>query len=55
MTESTCLRRQNPTKWLTAAAMLMALNIALSSFSVPVPGGHLYLCLLYTSPSPRDS
>ena len=43
MTESTCLRRQNPTKWLTAAAMLMALNIALSSFSVPVPGGHLYL------------
>lgn len=30
-------------KWLTATAMLMAMNIALSSFGVPVPGGHLYL------------
>lgn len=43
MSESVCLRKKNPTKWLTAAAMLMALNIALSSFGVPVPGGHLYL------------
>ena len=24
--------------------VLMAMNIALSSFGVPVPGGHLYLC-----------
>ena len=31
-------------KWLTATAMLTAMNIALSSFGVPVPGGHLYLC-----------
>lgn len=31
------------TKRLCAAAMLMALNIALSSFGVPVPGGHLYM------------
>lgn len=23
--------------------MLMAMNVALSSFGVPVPGGHLYL------------
>lgn len=30
-------------KWLTTTAMLMAVNIALSSFGVPVPGGHLYL------------
>ena len=30
-------------RWLTATAMLMAMNIALSSFGVPVPGGHLYL------------
>lgn len=30
-------------RWLTVTAMLMALNIALSSFGVPVPGGHLYL------------
>ena len=29
--------------WLTVTAMLMALNIAMSSFGVPVPGGHLYL------------
>lgn len=28
---------------LTLAAMFMALNIVMSSFSVPVPGGHLYL------------
>ncbi len=37
---STTLR---PVKWLTTTAMLMAMNIALSSFGVPVPGGHLYL------------
>ena len=29
---------------LTATALFMAMNIALSSFGVPVPGGHLYLC-----------
>ncbi|MDK2789123.1 MAG: hypothetical protein PWP07_2368 [Epulopiscium sp.] len=29
---------------LTATAIFMAMNIALSSFGVPVPGGHLYLC-----------
>ena len=29
---------------LTIAAVLMAMNIALSSFGIPVPGGHLYLC-----------
>ncbi|HBL40736.1 MAG TPA: ECF transporter S component [Ruminococcaceae bacterium] len=28
---------------LTATALFMALNIAFSSFGVPVPGGHLYL------------
>lgn len=31
------------TVWLCTTAMLMALNVALSSFGVPVPGGHLYL------------
>lgn len=30
-------------RWLAVTAMLMAMNIALSSFGVPVPGGHLYL------------
>ncbi len=29
---------------LTTAAVFMALNIAFSSFGIPVPGGHLYLC-----------
>lgn len=28
---------------MAVTAMLMAMNIALSSFGVPVPGGHLYL------------
>lgn len=32
------------TKRITFAAFFMALNIALSSFGVPVPGGHFYLC-----------
>lgn len=30
--------------WLTTTALFMAMNIALSSFGVPVPGGHFYLC-----------
>lgn len=29
--------------WLCVTAMFMALNIVMSSFGVPVPGGHLYL------------
>ena len=29
--------------WLCTTAMLMALNVAMSSFGVPVPGGHLYM------------
>lgn len=29
---------------LTVTALLMAMNIVLSSFSIPVPGGHLYIC-----------
>ena len=39
----TQLRKTNPTKWLTVTAMLMAMNVVMSSFSIPVPGGHLYL------------
>ena len=31
------------TRRLTLAAVFMAMNIALSSFGLPVPGGHLYL------------
>ena len=43
MSSATDLRKVRPVKWLTVTAMLMALNIAMSSFSIPVPGGHLYL------------
>lgn len=30
-------------QWMAVTATLMAMNVALSSFGVPVPGGHLYL------------
>lgn len=32
------------TRRIAIAAVFMAMNIVLSSFSIPVPGGHLYLC-----------
>lgn len=31
------------TKWICVTAMFMALNVVMSSFSIPVPGGHLYM------------
>ncbi|MDD6873450.1 MAG: ECF transporter S component [Clostridiales bacterium] len=31
------------TQWLCLTAMFMALNVIMSSFSIPVPGGHLYM------------
>ncbi len=31
------------TLWLCITALFMALNVAMSSFGVPVPGGHLYM------------
>lgn len=34
---------RNTTLWLCTTGLLMAMNIALSSFGVPVPGGHFYL------------
>lgn len=37
------LRKKKPVLWLTVTAMLTAINVVLSSFSIPVPGGHLYL------------
>ncbi|NLG89087.1 MAG: ECF transporter S component [Clostridiaceae bacterium] len=36
-------QNKNTTVKLTITALFMAMNIALSSFGVPVPGGHLYL------------
>lgn len=35
--------KKNTTFKLCITALFMALNIAMSSFGVPVPGGHLYL------------
>ena len=31
------------TLYITTTALLMAINVAMSSFGVPVPGGHLYM------------
>ena len=38
--------KNNPKRtvlWLCVTALFMALNVVMSSFSVPVPGGHLYM------------
>lgn len=43
MSEKKEHRKLSPAKWITVTALFMAMNIALSSFGVPVPGGHLYL------------
>lgn len=36
-------RIKNPTRWLCLTALFMGLNVVMSSFGIPVPGGHLYL------------
>ncbi len=43
MNQPQSLRAAHPARWLAVTAMLMAMNIALSSFGIPVPGGHFYL------------
>ncbi len=35
--------KKKSTVWLCITAMFTALNVAMSSFGVPVPGGHLYM------------
>ncbi len=37
-------KKHIPAIRITIAAFFMALNIVMSSFGIPVPGGHLYLC-----------
>lgn len=37
------LKTKYTTYWLCITAIFMALNVAMSSFGVPVPGGHLYM------------
>lgn len=39
----TTVNNQISMRKMAVTAMLMAMNVALSSFGVPVPGGHLYL------------
>lgn len=43
MAEINKFRKEKPTRWLAVTAILMAMNVVMSSFSIPVPGGHLYL------------
>ena len=35
--------KKGTTLWLCVTSVFMALNVAMSSFGVPVPGGHLYM------------
>ncbi len=35
--------KKRTTLWLCTTAIFTALNVAMSSFGVPVPGGHLYM------------
>lgn len=37
------MQKKKTTLWLCTTAMFMALNVAMSSFGVPVPGGRFYL------------
>ena len=41
MFQSTKFR--STTLWVCVTALFMALNVVMSSFGIPVPGGHLYL------------
>ena len=43
-TTNQTLREKNKVKWIAVTALFMAFNIIMSSFGIPVPGGHLYLC-----------
>ncbi len=43
MATQTPVNNQISMRKMAVTAMLMAMNVALSSFGVPVPGGHLYL------------
>ena len=43
MTMQTKNTGKRNTVWLCTTAMFMALNVAMSSFGVHVPGGHLYM------------
>lgn len=38
------LRKSNRILWIAITGVFMAINIALATLGIPVPGGHLYLC-----------
>ena len=42
MAETKGLRKYSPL-WITVTALFTAMNVVMSSFGVPVPGGHFYL------------
>ena len=46
MSNTTITLRRGSVRWLTTTALFMGMNIilSLSTFSIPVPGGHLYFC-----------
>ena len=37
-------RIKSATLWICITGLFMGINIILSSFGIPVPGGHLYIC-----------
>lgn len=43
MSKTNDFRSKHTTYWLCVTALFTALNIVMSSFGVPVPGGHLYM------------
>ena len=43
MISSGTVRRYSPL-WITVTAVFVAMNTVLSTVSIPVPGGHFYLC-----------
>jgi len=38
------LKTSKHIRWIALTGLFMGLNIIMSSFGIPVPGGHLYLC-----------
>ena len=38
------LKEINKVRWITVTAVFMAINIAMATVGITVPGGHLYLC-----------
>ena len=42
MSDTRAFVRYSPL-WITTTALFMAMNVAMSSFGIPVPGGHFYL------------